>query len=141
MYDLKNKLHFTSVTISSSDARIWCRWKSRFILTNGGTKTKSKSRRQLISTAGQPKTEIANPPTLEEIMVAIKSTKSGKTPGLGGLPAEIYKVLHAQLLKFYRTCWTANELPQQFKDALVIAIYKKKDDRGDCGNYRGISLL
>ena len=55
--------------------------------------------------------DIANPPTLEEIVAAIKSTKSGKTPGLDGLPAEIYKyggeALHTQLLKFYRTCWTA----------------------------------
>ena len=78
-------------------------------------------------------------------MAAIKSTKSGKTPGLDGLPAEIYKyggaVLHTQLLKFYHTSWTAKELPQQFKDALIIAIYKKKGDRSDCGNYRGISLL
>ena len=33
----------------------------------------------------------ANPPTLEEMVAAIKTTKSGKTPGLDGLPAEIYK--------------------------------------------------
>ena len=34
--------------------------------------------------------DIANPPSLEEIVVAIKSTKSGKTPGLDGLPAGRY---------------------------------------------------
>ena len=55
--------------------------------------------------------DIANPPTLEEIVAAIKSTKSGKTPGLDGLPAEIYKygggAFHTQLQKLYRTCWTA----------------------------------
>ena len=83
--------------------------------------------------------DMANPSTLEEILAAIKPMKSGKTG-----PAEIYKygsaALHAQLLKFYHICWTAKELPQQFKDALIIAIYKK-GDRGDCGNYRGISLL
>ena len=71
--------------------------------------------------------------------------RSGKTPGLDGLPAEIYKyggeALHTQLLKFYHTWWTAKELPQQFKDAWIIAIYKKKGDCNDCGNYRGISLL
>ena len=60
--------------------------------------------------------------------------------------AEIFKhggtALLAQLLKFYRICWTAKELPQPFKDALIIAIiYTKKGDRSDCGNYRGISLL
>ena len=34
-----------------------------------------------------------------------------KTPGLDGIPAEVYKyggsALHVQLLKFYRICWTA----------------------------------
>ena len=69
--------------------------------------------------------DMANPPTLEEILAAIKSMKSGKTPGLDGIPAEIYKYGGtAQLLKFYRNCWTAKELPQQFKDALIISIYK-----------------
>ena len=73
---------------------------------------------------------MTNPPTLEEILPAIKSIKSGKTPGLDGIPAEIYKykgtALHAQLLKFYRICWTAEELPQQFKYALIIEIYTKR---------------
>ena len=68
--------------------------------------------------------DMANPPTLEEYLAAMKS---GKTPGLDGIPAEIYKyggtALHAQLLKFYHICWTAKELPQQFKDALIIAVY------------------
>ena len=48
---------------------------------------------------------------------------------------------YLQLLKFYRICWIAKELPQPFKDALIIAIYKKKGDCSDCGNYRGISVL
>ena len=89
--------------------------------------------------------DMENPPTLEEILAAIKSIKSGKTPGLDGIPAEIHKyggtALYAQLLKFYRICWTPKELPQQFKDALIIAIYKTKGDRSDCGHYRGISLI
>ena len=72
---------------------------------------------------------MANAPTLEEILAAIKSMKSGKTPGRDGIPAEIYQyggaALHAQLLKFYHIYWTAKELPQQFKNALIIAIYNK----------------
>ena len=42
---------------------------------------------------------MANLPSLKEILVAIKSKKSGKIPGLDGIPAEIYKyggtALHA----------------------------------------------
>jgi len=58
----------------------------------------------------------------------------GKT-GLDNIPVEIYQyggtALHVQLLKFYGICLTAQELLQQFKDALIIAIYKKKGDRSD----------
>ena len=89
--------------------------------------------------------DIAKPPTLENIFAAIKSTKSETIPVLGGLSAEIYKyggaALHTQLLKFYSTCWTVKELPQQLKVALMIAIYKNKGDCSDCGNYWGILLL
>ena len=48
--------------------------------------------------------------------------------------------LHAQLLKFYRVCWTTKELPKQFKDALIIPKYIKKGDRSDFGNCRDISI-
>ena len=93
----------------------------------------------------QDQKDLAYPTTLDAIVAAIKSIKSGKTPGLDGIPAETYKYgvtsLHAPLLKFYRTCWTTKELPQQFKYSLITAIYKKKGDHSDYGNYRSISLL
>ena len=31
-------------------------------------------------------------------------------------------------------------MPQQWKDAIVVVLHKKKD-RAECGNYRGISLV
>ena len=84
-------------------------------------------------------------PALKEIIAAIKSIKSGKTPGLNGILAELYRyggtALHAQLSKCYRIGWTVKELSQQLKDALIIAIDKRKGERSYCGNYRGVSLL
>ena len=63
--------------------------------------------------------DMANPPTLEEILAAINSMKSEKTPGLDGIPAEIYKyggtALHAELLKCYHICWTAKEYHNKLK--------------------------
>ena len=38
-------------------------------------------------------------------------------------------------------CWASGEVPQEFKDAKITTLYKQKGDRGDCNNYRGISLL
>ena len=36
--------------------------------------------------------------------------------------------------------WRGGGVPQERKDATIIALYKKKD-RAECGNYRGISLV
>ena len=32
-------------------------------------------------------------------------------------------------------------MPEDFLDALIVALYKNKGSKEDCGNYRGISLL
>jgi len=37
--------------------------------------------------------------------------------------------------------WEQESVPQDFKDALVVHIYKRTVDRAVCDNHRGISLL
>ena len=91
------------------------------------------------------RSDLAVPISAEEINKAILGTKSGKAPGLDGIPAEIYKdggpELREQLLNLYNDCLERGALPQDFKDALIVTVYKKKGDRNECGNHRGISLL
>jgi hypothetical protein len=36
--------------------------------------------------------------------------------------------------------WNKEELTDQWKESIVVPVYKK-DDKTDCSNYRGISLL
>ena len=36
--------------------------------------------------------------------------------------------------------WRGDGVPQQWKDATIKVLHKKKD-RTECGNYRGISLV
>ena len=56
-----------------------------------------------------------------------------KAAGLDGIQAELYKdggdTLVANLLDRYRRYWESGELPQDFKDALIVNIYKRKGDR------------
>ena len=90
--------------------------------------------------------ELDAPPTIEELREAIDSLASGKAPGDDGIPSEVLKAgndsslvnhLHELLLQ----CWEEGTVPQDMRDARIITLYKNKGDRGDCNNYRGISLL
>ena len=38
-------------------------------------------------------------------------------------------------------CWKQGKLPQDFRDAIIIALYKNKGDNSDSSNYLGITLL
>jgi hypothetical protein len=42
--------------------------------------------------------------------------------------------------KLINSIWNKDELPQQWKELFIVPIYEK-DDKTDCSNYRGMSLL
>ena len=75
---------------------------------------------------------------------AIAGLKDGKAPGGDGIPAEVWKHggdnLFSRLHQLITNAWEVGSVPQAWKDASIVTIYKK-GDRTDCGNYRGISLL
>ena len=86
-------------------------------------------------------------PTEEEIGTAMKAMANAKEVGPDGLPAELLKLELQQdrtiLLELHRLIiliWRQGKVPQQWKDA-AITILHKKDDKTECGNYRGISLV
>lgn len=85
------------------------------------------------------------PPTLAETLTAIKQLSSNKAPGADGLPAEIYMsggtTVAMKLTEIFKHIWMEGVVPQDFKDAKLIHLYKKKGDRSLCDNHRGISLL
>nr|XP_049705654.1 transposon TX1 uncharacterized 149 kDa protein [Helicoverpa armigera] len=87
--------------------------------------------------------DLDDPPTLEEFQQAIKSLKLGKSSGRDNLPAEIisYKCVVPILYQVLLKCWEEGTVLQDMRDADIITLYKGKGDRGDCNNYRGISLL
>ena len=69
----------------------------------------------------------------------------GKTPGSFAIPAEIYKdggeCLGLKLHSVFLLMWQQEKIPQEYKDATIIHLYKRKGNRQECNNHRGISLL
>ena len=84
-------------------------------------------------------------PTLDELTKVINELSSGKSPGNDRIPAEILKenrnVLLPYLYKLLIICWRQGAIPHDTSDAKKVTLYKNKGDKGDCDNYRGISLL
>ena len=84
-------------------------------------------------------------PTLQEVELAVANRKSHKSPGADGIPAEVWKhggpTTTERLLELISRIWDVKEVPQQWKDAKLISIFKKKGDGAVCENSRGIAML
>jgi hypothetical protein len=83
-------------------------------------------------------------PRLVEVEIAIGKLKSYKSPGTDQIPAEFIKAgsetLYSEIHRLICCIWNKEELPQQWKESIIIPIYKK-GNKTDCNNDRGISLL
>ena len=70
-----------------------------------------------------------DPFTRGEIDAAIKATAKGKAPGVDGIPAEFWAELgegRAVLLDIINICWVEETFPAQWKEAMVVGIFKKR---------------
>nr|VZH98591.1 unnamed protein product [Spirometra erinaceieuropaei] len=85
------------------------------------------------------------PPSLQETIRAVQQPSSGKAPGSDAIPDEVYKhggpLLMDHLTALFQEMWRQGEVPQDFKDATIVHLYKRKGNRQVCDNHRGISLL
>jgi hypothetical protein len=50
------------------------------------------------------------------------------------------ETLCSEIHKLIFSIWNKEELPQQWKESIIVPIHKK-GDKTDCNNYRGMSLL
>ena len=76
--------------------------------------------------------------------MAFEKLKSHESPGIDQIPAELIKeggrTIRYQIQKLTVSIWNKEELPADWKQSIIVPIYKK-GDKTDCNNYRGISLL
>ena len=130
--------------ILTDDRKILERWKEHYSQVLNQNNDSDLSILDLLP-AYSPMTSLDDEISMSEIISAIKNMKNDKSPGLDGIPAEIFKALDEDivnsLLILFRKIWEQGDVPQDFRDALVINLYKNKGDTSNCNNYRGISLL
>jgi hypothetical protein len=78
-------------------------------------------------------------PSLVEVEIAIGKLKSYKSPGTDQIPGELIKAggetLYSEIHRLICCIWSKEELPQQWKESIIVPIYKK-GDKTDCNNYR-----
>ena len=89
--------------------------------------------------------EFNAPPTLSETQKAIGQLSNGKAPRADAILAEDYKyggpVLHQKLGDIFQSIWQQGTVLQDFKNALIIHLSKRKGNCQQCDNHHGISLL
>ena len=89
--------------------------------------------------------ELDDPPIREEIKKATMQLKVGKSPGIDGIPVEVYQhggeAVLDTLQDLFTDCWEKGILSQDLRDAVIVSLFKKKGEKSDCSNYRSITLL
>jgi hypothetical protein len=77
-------------------------------------------------------------PSLVEVEIAIRKLKSYKSPGTDQIPAKFIKAgcetLYSEIHRLICSAWYKDKLPQQWKEPVIVPIYKK-GDKTDCNNY------
>jgi hypothetical protein len=75
--------------------------------------------------------------------IAVAKLKRYKSPGSDKIPAELIQAgetLRSDIHKLINCIWNKEELPDQWKESVIVPVHKNGDTT-DCSNYRGISLL
>jgi len=89
---------------------------------------------------------LEEPPSEEELLIAIRKLKSGKAAGQSGILPEMVKAASCDndvlnlLLDLVHTVWKEERVPRDWVNAVLVPIPKKGDLRS-CDNWRGIALL
>ena len=82
-------------------------------------------------------------PSRGEIKSSVSQMNNNKAPGMDSITAEILKnggEKMIDLLEQVIQSVSESEVPQNWRDAIPVSLYKK-GSKSDCSNFMGISLL
>jgi hypothetical protein len=83
-------------------------------------------------------------PSPFDVEIVIAKFKRYTSSGSDQIPAKLFQaggeILRSEIHKLIHSVFNKEELPDQWKEFIIVPIYKK-GDKIDCSNYRGLSLL
>jgi len=71
-------------------------------------------------------------PRAFEVEVAIENLRSHKSPGIDQISAELFKVGGRKIYGIHKliiSIWNKEELPEEWKELIIVPIYKKGNKR------------
>jgi hypothetical protein len=84
-------------------------------------------------------------PTMDEVRSAILKMKNGRAPGPDHITAELLKYaidpVSKALQRLFEKVWRSGSVPTEWKEGIIISLYKGKGPRCNCNSYRPITLL
>ena len=105
-------------------------------------------RNQIQEEESHPRPEepcMTDPLKMGELSAAIRKLKPKKAPGQDGVSNDMLKHLgptaRKTLLEIFNRCWNKGIIPDIWKEAHIVPIFKKGKDKTRPENYRPISLL
>jgi len=84
-------------------------------------------------------------PTLKEVNTAVGRLKNGKLAGFDGITTELLN--HSidssgpALHNLFCRVWVTGSVPADWRDGIIIFLYKGKGRQSECGSYRPITIL
>ena len=78
-----------------------------------------------------------------DVEMATEKLKRHNSPGIYKISTELikawFRTSHCEIHKLFYSIWNKEELPEVWKESVIVPIYKK-GDKTVCSNYRIISL-
>ena len=79
-----------------------------------------------------------DPPTLTKVKAAIQKLHNGRAAGSDNLPDELLKCaidpVSKALHNLFHRVWQSSRVPSEWKDGMVVSLYKGKGSRSECSS-------
>ena len=121
----------------------WCKHYAEALNHPAGSQSQELD--DIYSSAANDTDTPTDAPTLDEVQSAIRKLKLGRAPGGNNISPEMLKLAPGPssiiLHKLFTEVWTTGRVPSEWKEGIIVSLYKGKGGKDECSSYRPISLL